>query len=272
MTPRKLKLSTARLLAVTSSLRSAHRIGWSLLRPAWDADGRAPRSPEAPVRARGARPRVVCRPRWRTSPVPSVCDDDSRERRPTTEGERHGVRHPRPVALARVRGTGPPGGAARVPRGVPAGDRGSRCVRGAHRARGRDVARAARDRRRGDDLTARVPYGDGRRDRARALRGRAILGLGTGAPRPGALDELRAQVAEIRASLDPGGRRERGDGRLGLDRPVPVWIAALGPRAVALAGETADGVLLNWCSPERVADASAAVRAAAERAGRDRIR
>jgi alkanesulfonate monooxygenase SsuD/methylene tetrahydromethanopterin reductase-like flavin-dependent oxidoreductase (luciferase family) len=100
--------------------------------------------------------------------------------------------------------------------------------------------------------------------------GRAILGLGTGAPRPGALDELRAQVGEIRALLHPGAGREAGEGpRLGLDRPVPVWLAALGPRAVALAGEIADGVLLNWCTPERVADARAGVRAAAERAGRD---
>lgn len=100
--------------------------------------------------------------------------------------------------------------------------------------------------------------------------GRAILGLGTGAPHPGALDEIRAQVDEIRALLDPGAGREGGEGpRLGLDRPVPVWLAALGPRAVALAGEIADGVLLNWCTPERVADARAGVRAAAERAGRD---
>ena len=100
--------------------------------------------------------------------------------------------------------------------------------------------------------------------------GRAILGLGTGAPRPGALDDLRAHVREIRALLDPAVRRETGDGPwLELDRPLPVWIAALGPRAVVLAGESADGVLLNWCTPRRVAEARADVRAAAERAGRD---
>ena len=54
-----------------------------------------------------------------------------------------------------------------------------------------------------------------------------------------------------------------------LDRPVPIWIAALGPRAVALAGEIADGVLLNWCTPERVAEARALLEEAADDAGRD---
>ena len=35
--------------------------------------------------------------------------------------------------------------------------------------------------------------------------------------------------------------------------PPPIWLAALGPRAMRLAGEVADGVMLNWCPPERVA-------------------
>ena len=96
--------------------------------------------------------------------------------------------------------------------------------------------------------------------------GRAILGLGTGGPRPGALDDLRSQVGEIRALLDGAGR---SGGLLGLRRPVPIWIAALGPRAVALAGSVADGVLLNWCTPERVADARMQIAEAAEAAGRD---
>ena len=42
-------------------------------------------------------------------------------------------------------------------------------------------------------------------------------------------------------------------------------------RMVALAGEVADGVLLNWCTPERVARAATLVREAAERAGRDPV-
>jgi alkanesulfonate monooxygenase SsuD/methylene tetrahydromethanopterin reductase-like flavin-dependent oxidoreductase (luciferase family) len=50
---------------------------------------------------------------------------------------------------------------------------------------------------------------------------------------------------------------------------VPIWIAALGPKATRLAGEIADGVILNWCTPERVAEARDAIRAAAAEAGRD---
>lgn len=99
--------------------------------------------------------------------------------------------------------------------------------------------------------------------------GRAILGIGTGAPRPGALGELATQVAEIRsrlqAKLDDG-----ADGStLVLERPVPIWIAALGPRALMLAGALADGVLLNWCTPARVTEARHIVGEAALAAGRD---
>lgn len=94
--------------------------------------------------------------------------------------------------------------------------------------------------------------------------GRMILGLGTGTAGRGALDALSEQIREIRRLLD---------GQPGLvlraDPPVPIWIAALGPKAVALAGRLADGVLLNWCSPERVAEARASLRDAAEAAGRD---
>ena len=46
-------------------------------------------------------------------------------------------------------------------------------------------------------------------------------------------------------------------------------MSALGPRAVRMAGEVADGVLLNWCTPDRVADAVTLVREGAESAGRD---
>jgi alkanesulfonate monooxygenase SsuD/methylene tetrahydromethanopterin reductase-like flavin-dependent oxidoreductase (luciferase family) len=102
--------------------------------------------------------------------------------------------------------------------------------------------------------------------------GRAILGLGTGHPASGALGELRRRVLNLRRAF-AGERMDAGEGiwRLGLDPggPVPIWISALGPAAVRLAGEVADGVLLNWCTPERVAVARDAVREAADRAGRD---
>ena len=35
--------------------------------------------------------------------------------------------------------------------------------------------------------------------------------------------------------------------------PAPVYLAALGPQMLRLAGEIADGTLLNWATPERIA-------------------
>lgn len=94
--------------------------------------------------------------------------------------------------------------------------------------------------------------------------GRMILGIGTGTAGRGALGTLADQIAEIRALLG-----DASELSLRVEHPVPIWVAALGPKAVALAGRIADGVLLNWCSPERVADARRAIREAAGAAGRD---
>src|SRR5919201_4197415 len=91
--------------------------------------------------------------------------------------------------------------------------------------------------------------------------GRHVLGVGTGGSRPGALDRLRRYIDEVRAGLDAS--------PLPLHAPVPVWMAALGPRAARLAGEIADGVILNWCTPARVAEARDAIRASSGAAGRD---
>ncbi|MFM8944702.1 MAG: LLM class flavin-dependent oxidoreductase, partial [Actinomycetota bacterium] len=97
--------------------------------------------------------------------------------------------------------------------------------------------------------------------------GRHVLGLGTGPATPGALERLRAEVLALRGLL-AGEPVDRDRLSLRVDAP-PIWIAALGPRATRLAGEVADGVLLNWCTPERVTAARAEVRAGAEAAGRD---
>ncbi len=98
--------------------------------------------------------------------------------------------------------------------------------------------------------------------------GRGILGLGSGPAVPGALDGLRRTVEQVRVLLAGG---ETDGRRLSLQpgSRVPIWISALGPKAVGLAGRIADGVLLNWCTPERVADARAAIRESAERTRRD---
>ena len=114
--------------------------------------------------------------------------------------------------------------------------------------------------------------------------GRHVLGLGSGtsgaltatrAPaRP--LERVRRYLAVLRTLFD--GRVVEDDPMFettgfGLDllpeaRP-PLWIGALGDGMVRLAGEAADGVILNWCTPERVAQARATIRDAAAEAGRD---
>ena len=53
------------------------------------------------------------------------------------------------------------------------------------------------------------------------------------------------------------------------ERPVPIYLAALGPNMAALAGEIADGVLFNMGTPEYLAEAIGGLKDAARRAGRD---
>jgi alkanesulfonate monooxygenase SsuD/methylene tetrahydromethanopterin reductase-like flavin-dependent oxidoreductase (luciferase family) len=59
--------------------------------------------------------------------------------------------------------------------------------------------------------------------------------------------------------------------RLGIDPPprTPVYLAALGPEMLKLAGEVADGVSLNWCSAEQVPQSRKLAAEGARRAGRD---
>ncbi|MGH2673358.1 MAG: LLM class flavin-dependent oxidoreductase [Actinomycetota bacterium] len=102
--------------------------------------------------------------------------------------------------------------------------------------------------------------------------GRLILGLGPGSVGRGALDELAELIGTLR-SLFAGETIERRGRPVGLSlRPrsdIPIWISAMGPKAMRLAGAIADGALLNWCSPERVAFAKARIAEGAEAAGRD---
>ncbi len=102
--------------------------------------------------------------------------------------------------------------------------------------------------------------------------GRLLLGLGTGDLGRGALERLREEVNGLR-SLFAGDRVDRRGAKVDLSLDpgsrVPIWISALGPNGMRLAGEIADGVLLNWCPPERVPYASERVREGAETAGRD---
>jgi alkanesulfonate monooxygenase SsuD/methylene tetrahydromethanopterin reductase-like flavin-dependent oxidoreductase (luciferase family) len=104
--------------------------------------------------------------------------------------------------------------------------------------------------------------------------GRLVLGLGSGPPGPGSLDRVRSAVDFLREALGGGTPKDPDTGEpfvLALDvgTPPPIWLAALGDRMVSLAGEIADGVLLNWCTPERVARAAAQIAESASTAGRD---
>ena len=99
--------------------------------------------------------------------------------------------------------------------------------------------------------------------------GRFVLGLGS----EGSLEATGRYIRTLRRLLR-GGEPSGGDpDGIDLARPdpvhVPVYLAALGPRMTVLAGELADGVLLNWCTPQRVAEARRQVAEGAHRAGRD---
>jgi 5,10-methylenetetrahydromethanopterin reductase len=120
-----------------------------------------------------------------------------------------------------------------------------------------------------------------------AAGGRLILGLGVGNPvmngrfgiQPFAplamIEEYVAVVRAVLAGVAAGypGRVFR-TGMVPLDSPalrpdLPVYLAALGPRMLELAGRIADGVILNLVSPAQAGQAAGLVRAAAAAAGRD---
>ena len=75
--------------------------------------------------------------------------------------------------------------------------------------------------------------------------------LGVGSPNPDSLKRVRDGVATLRAQLS-----------------TRLVVAALGPKMCALAGEVADGVLLNWVTPDYARRSADIVREAASKAGR----
>lgn len=109
--------------------------------------------------------------------------------------------------------------------------------------------------------------------------GRVLLALGVGDTavrlaglRPARVAELEAATRMIRAllageSLEVGALQPM---RLPHHRPVPVWIAAGGPRTLRMAGAVADGVFIRvGTAAANIGAAVAEVRAGAEAAGRD---
>jgi alkanesulfonate monooxygenase SsuD/methylene tetrahydromethanopterin reductase-like flavin-dependent oxidoreductase (luciferase family) len=75
--------------------------------------------------------------------------------------------------------------------------------------------------------------------------------LGVGSPNPNSLQRVRDGVAALRRELQ-----------------TRVIVAALGPKMCHLAGEIADGVLLNWVTPEYARRSAEQVRAGAAAAKR----
>jgi 5,10-methylenetetrahydromethanopterin reductase len=109
--------------------------------------------------------------------------------------------------------------------------------------------------------------------------GRTLLGWGIGDTavrlaglRPARVRELEASTRLMRALLD-GQEVEVGAARpahLPHHRPVPIWIAAGGPRTLRMAGGVADGVFIRVGTHQaNIAASIAAIHAGAVEAGRD---
>lgn len=109
--------------------------------------------------------------------------------------------------------------------------------------------------------------------------GRTYLGIskgfsGTGAVglRPTTTSAMADVIPQVRSLL--AGERVTLDGRTAqlqwTRRPMPIYIAASGPKALAIGGRVADGVFVHMGHfPDVVADALGHVRRGAEDAGRD---
>src|SRR5262245_12746872 len=109
--------------------------------------------------------------------------------------------------------------------------------------------------------------------------GRTLLGWGVGDTavrlaglRPAPIKELEAGARLMRALLD-GQAVEVGasqPARLPHHRPVPIWIAAGGPRTLRMAGGVADGVFIRVGTHQaNIARSIEAIRTGAIEAGRD---
>jgi len=109
--------------------------------------------------------------------------------------------------------------------------------------------------------------------------GRVLLGWGVGDTavrlaglRPARVKELEDSTVLMRALLD-GREVEVGaerPARLPHHRPVPIWIAAGGPRTLRMAGSVADGVFIRVGTHEaNIRRSIELIRAGAKEAGRD---
>ena len=109
------------------------------------------------------------------------------------------------------------------------------------------------------------------------LSSEIIVGQWHGLPFTPSVQQMREAVQVIR--MTAAGERVNFEGRfyrlksfrLAIPAPSPpprIYLAALGPKMCELAGEVADGVLLNWIPPSAVPASLNHVEAGAKRAGR----
>lgn len=83
--------------------------------------------------------------------------------------------------------------------------------------------------------------------------GRFILGVGAGSERDAPIRKMRDLLTALRAALGP----------------APLYLGALGPQMLGLAGALYDGAALNWSAPAQTLWSREQVAAGALRAGRD---
>ena len=119
--------------------------------------------------------------------------------------------------------------------------------------------------------------------------GRFTLGIGSGGLHTPAgrrtygmgslsvLALMRDYLTSMRGLLNGEEVTHQGDAvviggiRLGIEPPprTPIYLGALGPEMLRLGGELADGVALNWCTPEQIKWSRERVAEGAARGGRD---
>ena len=109
--------------------------------------------------------------------------------------------------------------------------------------------------------------------------GRAVIGFGTGGSAVWTIGQKAATVADFTEYLSAVAGLFR-DGEVmfqgttnqvqGIERPVPIYVSAEGPRTLALAGATADGVILHsGTTREAVSWCREQIAIGAETVGRD---
>jgi probable F420-dependent oxidoreductase len=108
---------------------------------------------------------------------------------------------------------------------------------------------------------------------------RTVCGIGRGDSAVRVINGAPVTLAVLRDSIEvirALGNGESADYKgstlrfpWGASSRLPVWVAAYGPKALALTGEVADGFILQLADPSITEWSIAAVRKAAEQAGRD---